>query len=46
MPIQALLLVLASGLLHAVWNMYTKKSGNKYIFLWYCQLAAVLLFLP
>ncbi|WP_219835444.1 DMT family transporter [Paenibacillus sp. R14(2021)] len=42
----AILLVLGSGFLHSVWNLYTKKSLNKHVFLWYCQLVAVLMFLP
>lgn len=42
----AILLVLGSGFLHSVWNLYTKRSMNKNVFLWFCQLAAILLFLP
>ncbi|WP_274653280.1 DMT family transporter [Paenibacillus humicola] len=42
----AILLVLGSGFFHSVWNLFTKRSRNKHVFLWYCQLAAVLLFLP
>jgi drug/metabolite transporter (DMT)-like permease len=42
----AVLLVLGSGFLHSVWNLYTKKSINKNVFLWFCQLIAVIIFLP
>ncbi|MFH0070983.1 DMT family transporter [Peribacillus sp. NPDC056705] len=42
----ALLLVLGSGFLHSVWNLYTKKSINKNVFLWFTQLAGFLIFLP
>jgi len=42
----AILLVLGSGFLHSVWNLYTKKSLNKHVFLWFCQLVAIIVFLP
>ncbi|WP_274364873.1 DMT family transporter [Paenibacillus thermotolerans] len=42
----AVLLVLSSGFLHAVWNLFTKKSVNKSAFLWCCQLVAIVVFLP
>ncbi|RKN84012.1 DMT family transporter [Paenibacillus ginsengarvi] len=42
----AMLLVLGSGFIHSVWNLYTKRSRNKNVFLWYCQLIAVFAFLP
>ncbi|MCQ6562993.1 DMT family transporter [Paenibacillus mendelii] len=42
----AILLVLGSGFLHSVWNLYTKRSMNKNIFLWFCQLVAIIIFLP
>lgn len=42
----AILLVLGSGFLHAIWNLYTKKSLNKNVFLWFCQWVAILIFLP
>ncbi|MFD2332797.1 EamA family transporter [Cohnella sp. GCM10020058] len=38
--------VLGSGFLHAVWNLFTKKSQDKNAFLWYCQLVALIVFLP
>jgi uncharacterized membrane protein len=42
----ALLLVLLSGLIHSIWNLFTKRSLNKAVFLWFCQITAVLIFLP
>ncbi|MFC3770846.1 DMT family transporter [Paenibacillus sp. GCM10012303] len=42
----AVMLVLGSGFLHSLWNLYTKKSIDKNVFLWYCQLVAIVLFLP
>lgn len=42
----AMLLVLSSGFLHSVWNLYTKRSINKNVFLWFCQLIAIIIFLP
>ncbi|TNJ56296.1 LuxR family transcriptional regulator [Paenibacillus hemerocallicola] len=42
----AALLVLGSGFIHAVWNLYTKRSMNKHVFLWGCQLIAIAVFLP
>lgn len=42
----AILLVFGSGFLHSVWNLYTKKSHNKNVFLWFCQLVAIIVFLP
>jgi uncharacterized membrane protein len=42
----AVLLVILSGLIHSIWNLFTKKSINKAVFLWFCQGMAVLVFLP
>ncbi|WEK56007.1 MAG: DMT family transporter [Candidatus Cohnella colombiensis] len=42
----AVLFVILSGLIHSIWNLFTKKSVNKSVFLWFCQIAAVLIFLP
>lgn len=42
----SVLLVFVSGFLHSVWNLYTKKSLNKHVFLWFCQLVAVMVLLP
>lgn len=40
------ILVVSSGFIHAVWNLYTKRSLDKNVFLWCCQLIAVVVFLP
>jgi uncharacterized membrane protein len=42
----AVLLVVLSGLIHSIWNLFTKKSINKVVFLWFCQITAILIFLP
>lgn len=42
----ALGIVLASALLHALWNYCTKKSLRKIVFVWWALLAANLLFFP
>jgi uncharacterized membrane protein len=42
----AILLVILSGLIHSTWNLFTKRSLNKVVFLWFCQCAAILIFLP
>lgn len=42
----AVFLVVMSGLLHAVWNLFAKQSLNKVVFLWSIQWVAVLLYLP
>ena len=42
----AVFLVILSGLLHAVWNLYAKQSLNKAVFLWSCQWVAVAVYLP
>jgi uncharacterized membrane protein len=46
MVFTAALLVLLSGLIHATWNLFTKRSIHKNAFLWYCQLVAIVVFLP
>lgn len=46
MTFLAILLVLGSGFLHSIWNLFTKRSLDKNAFLWFCQLAAFLIFLP
>jgi drug/metabolite transporter (DMT)-like permease len=40
------MLVLSSGLLHAVWNILAKKSHDKAAFLWCVQFVAVIIQLP
>lgn len=46
MFIIAVLLVLCSGLTHAVWNLFAKKSEEKSLFLWAILVPSVLLLLP
>lgn len=46
MSAAALALVLLSGFVHAVWNVFAKRSGNKAVFLWWCQWAAIAVFFP
>lgn len=46
MYVVAICLVLMSGLVHSVWNLFTKQSINKIVFLWFCQWAAIIIFLP
>lgn len=41
-----LVLVLASGMAHAVWSMFTKRSLNKSIFLWSIMMIPTVLLLP
>lgn len=42
----AITLVVLSGLIHSIWNLFTKRSVNKVAFLWYCQCMAIVIFLP
>ncbi|WJH37321.1 DMT family transporter [Paenibacillus aurantius] len=42
----SLLLVVASGLLHAVWSLFAKVSRNKSVFLWLIMAVATLVLLP
>ncbi|CAI8862939.1 EamA domain-containing protein [Brevibacillus sp. IT-7CA2] len=42
----SILLVLSSGLAHAVWNLFTKKSENKMAFLWLITLPTTVILLP
>lgn len=42
----AVILVLCSGMMHAVWNLFTKKSLNKAVFLWSIHITGALLLLP
>jgi threonine/homoserine efflux transporter RhtA len=39
-------LVLASGMMHAAWNLYAKRCGHKAAFLFWAQTVAVVAFLP
>ncbi|WP_369688945.1 EamA family transporter [Bacillus sp. FJAT-26390] len=40
------MLVLCSGLTHAIWNLFTKTSRNKSVFLWLIHITAFVLLLP
>ena len=42
----SLTLVLFSGLAHASWNLLLKHSRNQEVFVWWLQIAQVVLFLP
>lgn len=42
----AIFLVVISGLLHAVWNLFAKQSLNQVVFLWSLQWVGVFAFLP
>lgn len=42
----AITLVILSGLIHSIWNLFTKRSVNKVVFLWFCQWMAIVVFLP
>jgi drug/metabolite transporter (DMT)-like permease len=42
----ALLLVATAALSHAVWNMLTKRSVDKIVFLWWTGVVGSILFLP
>ncbi|TXK75888.1 EamA family transporter [Paenibacillus sp. N3.4] len=46
MFIVSLLLVVASGLTHAVWSLFTKSSQNKSVFLWSIMMVATIGLLP
>ena len=40
----AFILILSSGLMHALWNFLVKQSGNKTVFIWWMFLTSVGLF--
>lgn len=42
----SLLLVMCSGLAHAVWNLFTKSSKDKAVFLWCIFMPSTVLLLP
>ncbi len=42
----ALGLVLASGLAHAVWNLFAKQSKNKNVFIWLIHIGGCVVFMP
>ncbi|MGO4730416.1 DMT family transporter [Paenibacillus sp. 2KB_22] len=41
-----IMLVLASGMAHAVWSMFTKRSLNKSVFLWSIMMIPTIILLP
>ncbi|WFR62260.1 DMT family transporter [Paenibacillus amylolyticus] len=41
-----IILVLASGMAHAVWSMFTKRSLNKSVFLWSIMMIPTMILLP
>ncbi|NEW05056.1 EamA family transporter [Paenibacillus sp. SYP-B3998] len=46
MFIVALLLVLTSGLTHAIWSLFAKKSNNKSVFLWSITMLTTIILFP
>lgn len=46
MIVLAVLLVISSGLMHALWNLFTKQSQDKVTFLWIITLPTTILLLP
>jgi uncharacterized membrane protein len=42
----SIVLVILSGLIHSIWNLFAKQSINKNVFLWFCQVVAIVFFLP
>jgi len=42
----SILLVLGSGLAHAVWNLFAKQSEDKAVFLWAIYMPSVIVLLP
>lgn len=46
LSVQSLLLVIGSGLAHAVWNLFAKKSESKAVFLWAMYIPSTVALLP
>jgi drug/metabolite transporter (DMT)-like permease len=46
MSLAALFLVLASALLHATWNLWSKDSVDRLAFIWWALLAAIIIYTP
>ncbi|MEC0090112.1 EamA family transporter [Paenibacillus macquariensis] len=42
----AIILVIVSGMAHAIWSMLTKRSRNKSVFLWSITMVTTILLLP
>lgn len=46
MAVYAFALVVCSGLLNAIWNLFAKRSVNKIVFLWFIHLIAAIAYMP
>lgn len=46
MPLPALLILLASAVLHSIWNLLVKRSIEKQVFLWLAVVVSALMLLP
>ncbi|HEY7348727.1 MAG TPA: DMT family transporter [Ktedonobacterales bacterium] len=46
MPLSALGLLLLAAALHALWNLFVKRAGEKQIFTWWALLVGVVCFAP
>lgn len=46
MSIQALLLVVTAALVHAVWNLATKKANGRLPFIWLVSVSSAVIYLP
>lgn len=46
MELLSLLLVLSSGLTHALWNLFTKRSIHKSVFLWCIHSVTLIILMP
>ena len=46
MPLSALLILLASAVLHSIWNLLVKRSFDKQVFLWLAVVVSALMLLP
>lgn len=46
MTLFPLFLVILSGIFHATWNYFTKRSRNKLVFLWLCLVFDVVFYIP
>jgi len=46
MPLTALLILLASAVLHSIWNLLVKRSFDKQVFLWLAVVVSAVMLLP
>lgn len=46
LPVISLMLVMGSGMAHAVWNLFAKKSDDKAVFLWAMYIPSTVALLP